>query len=138
MKGQRGSAAVELSILLPVLATMLLGAIDFGRLFYAYIAVSSAAHEGAVYAARFYAPAIDVTPSALAAVVTGEARGYLVVGAGGNTTVIGPTMVSNATKVPLTQVQVTYNFQPFTTFPLKGPIPVTAVAAAPLPGQVLP
>ena len=135
---QRGSAAVEISILLPVLVTMLLGTIDFGRLFYAYITVSSAAHEGAVYAARFYATVIDVTPSALAAVVTGEARGYLVAGPGGNTTIAGPTMVSDATKVPMAQVQVTYHFPPFTPFPLKGPIPVTAIAAAPLPGQVLP
>jgi len=42
-------AAVELAILLPVLATIVLGCIDFGRFAYYYIAVVNSARAGAAY-----------------------------------------------------------------------------------------
>lgn len=147
--GQKGMAATELAILLPLLALLLGGAIDLGRAFYAYVAVSSAAHEAAVYAAR--QPGAEVTPGALSTLVAGEAHGFLTVGptptpggAGaplvttGNTRVVGPTLIADATKVPMAQVEVTYNFNPVSPIPLKGPVQVKAVAAAPLPGDVLP
>ena len=46
-----GSALVELALSLPMLCTILLGAAEFGRLAYATIEVSNAAHAAAVYAA---------------------------------------------------------------------------------------
>jgi Flp pilus assembly protein TadG len=43
----RGVAAVELGLILPVLMLIVLGAIDFGRFAYSYIAVTNAARAGA-------------------------------------------------------------------------------------------
>ena len=46
-KRDRGSAAVEFAILLPVLLLILFGIIDFGRALNAQIALTQAAREGA-------------------------------------------------------------------------------------------
>jgi len=47
----RGAAAVEMALVLPLLISMLFGVIDFGRLFNAEIQLSQAAREGARIAA---------------------------------------------------------------------------------------
>lgn len=50
-RAQRGgAAAIEFAIVLPVLLTILLGACDFGRVFYSTIAIANAARSGAAYA----------------------------------------------------------------------------------------
>jgi Flp pilus assembly protein TadG len=49
---RRGLAAVELAAVLPLLLTIVLACVDFGRFGYAYIAVSNAAREGAAFAGR--------------------------------------------------------------------------------------
>jgi len=48
-KRERGQALVELAILLPILLVILLGVIDFGRVFYAYVTITNASREGARY-----------------------------------------------------------------------------------------
>ncbi len=48
---QRGQSLAELSIVLPVLLIVVLGSIDLGRVFFAYISVTNAARNGARYAA---------------------------------------------------------------------------------------
>jgi Flp pilus assembly protein TadG len=47
----RGAAAVEMALVLPLLISMLFGVIDFGRVFNAEIQLSQAAREGARIAA---------------------------------------------------------------------------------------
>lgn len=47
---RHGAAAVELALLLPLLLTLVLACIDFGRFAYTYIAVTNAARAGAGYA----------------------------------------------------------------------------------------
>jgi len=49
---RRGASAVEFALVLPLLITIVLGCVDFGRFAYTYIAVSNAAREGAYFAAR--------------------------------------------------------------------------------------
>jgi Flp pilus assembly protein TadG len=49
-QARRGASATELAIVLPVLTLMALGAVDFGRFAYHYIAVQNAARAGAEYA----------------------------------------------------------------------------------------
>src|SRR5262245_46343760 len=44
---RRGAAAAELAFILPVLLLIVLGAIDFGRFAYSYIALTNAARAGA-------------------------------------------------------------------------------------------
>ena len=43
---------VEFALVLPIMLLLLAGAIDLGRLFYAYVAVENAAKEGALFGAR--------------------------------------------------------------------------------------
>ena len=46
---RRAASAIELAIILPLLMTIALGCVDFGRFAYTYIAVTNAAREGAAY-----------------------------------------------------------------------------------------
>ena len=48
----RGQSVVEFALVLPILLLLLAATIDFGRLFYLYVAVNNAAKEGALYGAR--------------------------------------------------------------------------------------
>ena len=48
----RGESVVEFALVLPILLLLLAATIDFGRLFYLYVAVNNAAKEGALYGAR--------------------------------------------------------------------------------------
>lgn len=47
-----GQALVEFSLLIPILLVMLVGAVDFGRAFYAVTSVANAAREAAYYASQ--------------------------------------------------------------------------------------
>ena len=51
-KSESGAALVELAVALPVLVYVLVGTIDFGRVFYTSNALSNAARAGAQYGAR--------------------------------------------------------------------------------------
>lgn len=48
----RGQSMVEFALVLPIMLFLMAIAIDFGRLFYAYVAVQNAAKEGALYGSR--------------------------------------------------------------------------------------
>jgi hypothetical protein len=62
-RASRGQALVETALILPIILILLLGAIDFGRLFFGYVAL----HQ----AARVAANAASVDPSVTAADVPG-------------------------------------------------------------------
>ena len=67
--GERGAAAVEFALILPVLLILVLGLVEFGRAFNVQISLSNAAREGARYMAIHNdsddakAAAIDAAPS---------------------------------------------------------------------------
>lgn len=61
VRGEEGSALVELALSLPMLCLMLLGGAEFAKLGYASIEVSNAAHAGAVYAATSVGAVTDTT-----------------------------------------------------------------------------
>lgn len=46
----RGQAMVEFALVLPIFVLFLVIAIDFGRVYYSYVAINNAAREGAAYA----------------------------------------------------------------------------------------
>ena len=52
-QAQRGQSLVELALLLPLLALLLLGAVDLGRAFFAYNRLTNAVAAGALYGIRF-------------------------------------------------------------------------------------
>lgn len=62
----RGAAAVEFAIILPLLLILVAGIVDFGRLLYAEVMVTNAAREGARMLAMGY-PASDADARAAAA-----------------------------------------------------------------------
>lgn len=49
LRSQRGQSVAELALLLPVLLSILIGIVDLGRAFNAYITITNAAREGARY-----------------------------------------------------------------------------------------
>lgn len=51
---ERGAAAIEFALILPLLLLVLAGIIDMGRLFYAQVVTSNAAREGARMSAIGY------------------------------------------------------------------------------------
>ncbi|MFF5175551.1 TadE/TadG family type IV pilus assembly protein [Micromonospora sp. NPDC000089] len=70
--GDRGAAAVEMALVLPLLLLLLFGIIDFGRMLNAQLTLTEAAHDGARAAsvgadpavrARQVADGLDITVS---------------------------------------------------------------------------
>jgi Flp pilus assembly protein TadG len=59
----RGQSMVEFALVLPLMLFLMAIAADFGRLFYAYVAVQNAAKEGALYGSR---TPLCVEPSSVA------------------------------------------------------------------------
>src|SRR6266487_4084474 len=55
-RADRGQSMVELALVLPFCLWVLLGIIDFGRVYYFYTAATNAAREGARYWAAHYDP----------------------------------------------------------------------------------
>jgi Flp pilus assembly protein TadG len=49
LRRRRGASAVELAVILPIFATLVLATVDFGRFAYNYIAVTNAARAGAAW-----------------------------------------------------------------------------------------
>jgi Flp pilus assembly protein TadG len=60
-KSDNGNATVEFALLLPLMLLLVLGAVDFARLFYAAITVASAARAGVQYGAQDTIKAKDTT-----------------------------------------------------------------------------
>ncbi len=56
----RGQNLVELALLMPLLALLLIGAVDLGRVFIAYTRLTSVVREGALYGGHFPAYAAGI------------------------------------------------------------------------------
>jgi Flp pilus assembly protein TadG len=100
---QRGQALVEFALLVPILFVIVLGAIDFGRLYFAYTTIANAAREGAMCASLG-----TLCPGGASGAVNAEIGGSL---PGGMTTTVsgGGSPGSSLT------VTVQYSFQAVTT-----------------------
>ena len=61
LSNRRGVAALELVIILPVLITIVLGCVDFGRFAYTHIAVTNGARAGADFASSNRYTAVSQT-----------------------------------------------------------------------------
>lgn len=97
---QRGQAAVEMALLLPVLLLIFLAILEVGRVMDAWVVATNAAREGARYAAYGESPGM----------VRSKVNDYLVKGLGGRSDVALPTAgeitVSGALGVPGDPVRV--------------------------------
>lgn len=111
---QRGQGLVEFALLVPLLLLMTLGALDFGRLFFAYTAIANAAREGAMCASLG-----SVCPAGAAAAATAEVGGAL---PGGITTAVtggGSPGASVTVTVQYTFRAATTAILATSTFPLR-------------------
>ncbi|MGZ8375786.1 MAG: TadE/TadG family type IV pilus assembly protein [Gemmatirosa sp.] len=68
LRGERGAAAVEFAIVVPVLLTLVLAIIDFGRLMYVTASLTAAVRDGARLAA------VQVDPTAGASLTAVRTR----------------------------------------------------------------
>lgn len=68
----RGQSVVELALVLPLIALLLVAVCDFARLFYASIGVADAARAGVQYGAQNRATAVDYTGMQQAALNDGS------------------------------------------------------------------
>ncbi|HET7474527.1 MAG TPA: TadE/TadG family type IV pilus assembly protein [Dermatophilaceae bacterium] len=100
----RGAAAVEMAIVLPVLVAMLFGIIDYGRIFNAEIQLSQATREGVRLASLGY-PLSDVKARTKAA-ASGIAFGAELADSEIAVTACPPTVTATS----VAQVQATYLF----------------------------
>ena len=71
----RAQALVEFALLLPLLLVLIIGAMDFGRVFYFKIILTNAAREGANYLSRNPA---DYTNTLSAIITEGDSSGVTI------------------------------------------------------------
>lgn len=107
---RRGTAAVELALLLPFLAFPFVVGVDYSRLFYHYLTVTNCARNGALYAcdpvAAADSPYTSVQQPALA-----DAANL------SPTPTVTSTNGTDADGNAYVEVTVSYQFQTITSFP---------------------
>ncbi len=114
---RRGLAATEFAVLLPLLMTLVLGALDFGRFAYTLIAVTNAARSGAGFGSNhpFTAATMPAWQAQVNAAVTDEMSGVAAFDAGQLTvTICTPTDADGNWQA---SVAVAYPFQPLVAWP---------------------
>jgi len=67
-------AAMEFALVLPILLVLIIGALEFGRLFYTKIVITNAAREGAYYLSTHQSDYNDDTGSAPNTVIAAQAE----------------------------------------------------------------
>ena len=132
---EAGSAFIELGLMFPVLLLILVGAIDFARVFFAGIALTNAAEVGAMYGARSVTGSSDLTGMQDASIadaadlsgVTAAATQYC--NCGNGTAHSCPVTCTGSTAHTYVSVSTSYTFTPL--FPIPGipsSIPMTRTA----------
>jgi len=121
LREQRGTAAVEFAILLPVLCALILGMIDYGYFFFLNSTVVNAAREGARAGVVITTNATDAENTAEAVATRYLAAANIGIGGCLNcATVVATYDGSN-------DLQMTVTIDPFT--PLTGFLPPSALPA---------
>jgi Flp pilus assembly protein TadG len=107
---RRGTASVELAVLLPFLALLVVIALDWSRLFYASVVVENCARNGALYASDPYSP-VQSPYASLSAAALADAPNLTP----------QPTVTSasgvDSNGLSYVDCTVSYTFQTLTNFP---------------------
>ncbi len=128
-KAERGTAFIEMALVLPLLFVLFIGVLDFGRVYYTAIAISHAARAGAQYGAQSNITSSDIPgmkQAALAAAndvsgVTTDARQFCQCASGAS---VDCTLGTCPEGVQQVYVEVTVDKVFTTLFPYPG-IPQT-------------
>jgi Flp pilus assembly protein TadG len=101
---RRGGAIIEFAVLCPFLFTLVLGAVDVGRMFYVRQSLEYATEE----AARYYM----LNPSAATSTVTTQLQNKMAGGMGSNVGVsyVDTTSCNGNSSTTCTLITATYNF----------------------------
>ena len=120
----RGGAAIEFALVSPVLFTVVLGAMDLGRMFYVGQGLQYAAEQGA----RYY----TVNPTTTTSSVTSQIQTYMPGGMGSsvNVTYADTASCNSSTSVTCTTITATYSFTFIASYLGLGTKPITAVSQA--------
>lgn len=117
-----GQSLVELGVLIPLLLIIVLGAIDFGRAYFAYISVTNAARAGAQYASVSNANAAN--PAGITAAAMQETGSF-----SDSPTVTASTSTDSRGKT-FAKVTVAYHFNTLFAWPgLPHNVPMTQTVA---------
>jgi Flp pilus assembly protein TadG len=108
-------AASELALLTPILAFILMAAVDFARLFNSYLTITSCARNGAIYGCLDSTYAADT--AGIKAAALNDAGSLSPALTASNVTPSTGTDADGNTEVI---VQVSYNFYPLIKFPVFG------------------
>lgn len=123
LKRENGQSLVELALILPIIVLLLFGTVEFGRVFYSYITVTSAVREGAREAAVGKTD-VEIEARIREAATLSNADTQLQVIS------ITPAEGSRTTGVPVT-VEIVYNMPlivPLIGDFLPNPVPLSASA----------
>lgn len=112
-KKSRGQSLVEFAFVLPVLVLIFASAVDFGRALTAYIAISSAAREGAAFG--MLNTANSNNSAGMAAAATGESGAIW-----GTMPTVSSAVGTDSTGNRYVQVTVSYVFDPLLSIPPIG------------------
>lgn len=131
---EKGQGLVELAIILPLLLIILLGTIDFGRVFYAYVTITNASREGARYGS-LYPTRIDpgcVDPDCVEFHVIQEVANTITIDRTDNITVTSDTETFTVT-VEITFTTLFFGNLPYIRDWLSGgAFPIRAQTAMPI------
>ena len=109
MKSQKGSAVLEMALVLPILLMLLFGVVEFGRVLMVKQAITNAAREGA------RAGAVDLNDSGALQKALDVTRNYLSAsGLDANTTSVVPSFVITGGSDAL-QVIIEYDYDSLLT-----------------------
>lgn len=114
---RQGAAALELAIAMPLIVTLLLGCVDFGRFGHTYIAVTNAARAGADFAS------MNPVPSSGASTWTAGVKEAVADELGSSfdaskIAVPAPVTTVDANGFKRVRVQVNYPFQTLVPWPI--------------------
>lgn len=110
---ERGAAAVEMAIVMPLLVGMIIGIIDFSRIFNAELQLSQAAREGVRLASLRLAPTtadLDAIKARAVLAAPNPAFGAPLTVTGVSVTTQCPS-AATVSATSIAEVQVTYQFQ---------------------------
>ena len=129
LAAENGVAAIEFAVVLPVLLTMLLGVLEFGRMFYL--------RQGLEYATESAARYYSMNPTATTSTVTSYLQGKMIGGTGSNVSVAyASTANCNANSaVTCTTITATYTFSSAESYLGLGAKVLTATSQAVLYGS---
>jgi Flp pilus assembly protein TadG len=120
----RGGAAIEFAVVAPFLFTLVLGALDLGRMFYVGQGLQYAAEQGA----RYY----TVNPTTSSTNVTSQVQAYMPGGMGSSVNVAYSDTAScnSNSSVTCTTITATYSFRFIASYLGLGTKTITAASQA--------